>query len=345
MKKFFAVIGNPPYQESIEGTSDKPVYHFFLDEAYLISDHVELITPARFLFNAGKTPKDWNKKILADPHIKVQAYEHDSNSVFPNANIVGGVAVTYRDAKNIIGPIGVFSPFDELRRIKEKVLSDLEGGNISSIMHYQNRFILNELYADYPEAKELVSSEGRERRIVTSAFSKLAVFSDTQKSQKDIRILGVVDRGKRVYKWINSKYVEDNGTLDFYKVMQSKSNGASGTLGEKPARMISAPEIAEPGIGHTQTFLSIGNFETREGAESLLKYIKTKFARALLGLLKITQDNSPETWKYVPLQDFSPSSDINWSKSIAEIDQQLYKKYDLSEDEIAFIESHVKEMQ
>ena len=72
--------------------------------------------------------------------------------------------------------------------------------------------------------------------------------------------------------------------------------------------------------------------------------MKTKFCRVLLGILKITQDNAPEKWKYVPLQDFTPASDIDWSKSVAEIDKQLYAKYGLDEAEIAFIESHVKEM-
>lgn len=64
----------------------------------------------------------------------------------------------------------------------------------------------------------------------------------------------------------------------------------------------------------------------------------------MLGILKITQDNPRPKWKYVPLQDFTPSSDIDWSKSVAEIDRQLYAKYGLSDEEINFIESHVKEM-
>ena len=72
---------------------------------------------------------------------------------------------------------------------------------------------------------------------------------------------------------------------------------------------------------------------------------KTKFSRALLGVLKITQDNPPEKWKFIPLQDFTSNSDIDWTKSIAEVDQQLYKKYGLSEEEIQFIESKVKEME
>ena len=64
----------------------------------------------------------------------------------------------------------------------------------------------------------------------------------------------------------------------------------------------------------------------------------------MLGILKITQHNHKGTWKYVPLQDFTPSSDIDWSKSIHEIDLQLYRKYGLSVEEIEFIETHVKEM-
>lgn len=75
-----------------------------------------------------------------------------------------------------------------------------------------------------------------------------------------------------------------------------------------------------------------------------MAYIKSKFCRALLGVLKITQHNSAEKWKYVPLQDFTAHSDIDWSKSVAEIDRQLYRKYDLTADEIEFIETHVKEM-
>ena len=76
----------------------------------------------------------------------------------------------------------------------------------------------------------------------------------------------------------------------------------------------------------------------------ILKYIKTKFTRALLAVLKVTQDNNKGTWKCVPTQNFTDNSDIDWSKSIHDIDQQLYRKYGLSEQEIKFIESHVKEM-
>ena len=108
--------------------------------------------------------------------------------------------------------------------------------------------------------------------------------------------------------------------------------------------MLSTPLIGEPLIGYSQTFISIGKFDTKIEAEACFKYIKTKFARVMLGILKLTQDNPPATWAKVPLQDFTVNSDIDWTQSVADIDRQLYQKYDLSPEEIAFIETHVREM-
>mgnify|MGYP000922088415 FL=1 len=200
-KKFYAVIGNPPYQETVEGTSDKPIYNYFMDESYGVGEHVELITPSRFLFNAGKTPKAWNRKMLADPHLEVLKYEQVSSSVFPNTDIKGGVAITLRNVDKESGPIEVFTPFEELCTIRKKVVSDLRLGCMTDLMYLQERFNLNELYRDYPEAPEIISSGGRERRIVTSSFNKLAVFSDLQQTEDSVRILGLSQPGnRRVYK-------------------------------------------------------------------------------------------------------------------------------------------------
>ena len=110
-------------------------------------------------------------------------------------------------------------------------------------------------------------------------------------------------------------------------------------------RILSPPVLAGPGIGSTETFLSIGAFDTEDEATALLKYTKTKFARILLGVLKTTQDITPQKWDNVPNQKFADTSDIDWSKSISEIDQQLYAKYGLDKQEIEFIESHAKEME
>lgn len=114
----------------------------------------------------------------------------------------------------------------------------------------------------------------------------------------------------------------------------------SGVFGE----VLSTEIIAEPGLGYTQTFIGIGGYDTRAEALNVSKYLKTKFARSMLGILKITQDCPAPKWKYVPLQDFSAKSDIDWSGSVAEIDRQLYAKYGLSDEEVDFIETHVKEM-
>ena len=108
--------------------------------------------------------------------------------------------------------------------------------------------------------------------------------------------------------------------------------------------MIGEPLIGEPLIGHTDTFLSIGAFDSEAEAQNALKYVKGKFARTMLGILKITQHNSRSTWTKVPLQDFTENSDIDWSQPVADIDRQLYQKYGLNEEETAFIESRVKAM-
>lgn len=98
-------------------------------------------------------------------------------------------------------------------------------------------------------------------------------------------------------------------------------------------------------IGHTDTFISVGKFDNVGEAQACLKYIKTKFARTMLGTLKATQHNPRDTWSNVPLQDFTPNSDIDWSKSIAEIDRQLYNKYGLTDEETGFIERMIKPME
>jgi len=120
-KLFDYVIGNPPYQEEFSSDGNKtyaaPVYNNFMDAVDDVAEHVELIHPARFLFNAGSTPKAWNKKMLEDPHFKVLKYEEDATKVFPNTDIKGGVAVTYRDSTKEFGAIKVFTKYDELNSV------------------------------------------------------------------------------------------------------------------------------------------------------------------------------------------------------------------------------------
>lgn len=337
--KFDFVIGNPPYQEETEGTSDKPVYNDFMDGAELVADRVCLITPARFLFNAGKTPKIWNEKKLTDPHFKVLYYEQNSTNVFSNTDIKGGVAISYFDRNQFFEPIITFTAFPELNSILHKAINSKTFENITSIIYLQNKFDLEALYKDYPEYENVIGSNGKEKRLTTSIFTQLPVFANDKNGENDISILGLISN-VRTYKYINRRYLDDHENLDFYKVILPKANG-TGAIGE----VLSTPLVGEPLVGYTQSFIAFGAFSNRQDAENCMKYIKTKFARALLGTLKITQDNNRDTWVNVPLQDFTANSDIDWSKSISEIDRQLYAKYGLDEKEIEFIESHVKEME
>ena len=337
--KFDFIIGNPPYQEDTQGTSDIPIYNSFMDEAYKISPRVELITPARFLFDAGKTPKAWNEKMLADEHLKVLYYEQNSAKVFPNTDIKGGVVITYRDEKQLFGAIEAFSAFQELNSILQKVVSYKGFETLDDLIVQQNRWNLDALYKDHPEYRSIIGSNGNERRLTTPIFSALEIFRDQGIEGQDIKVLGLISN-RRFYRYVDKKYIDQkHENLYKWKVILPASNG-SGAIGE----VLSTPLIGEPLIGYTQSFIGIGSFESEAEAKNALKYIKSKFARTMLGTLKVTQHNHKGTWRYVPLQNFTNKSNIDWSRSIPEIDQQLYAKYGLDADEIAFIESHVKEM-
>lgn len=338
LMRFDFVVGNPPYQQEKEDNGRQPpVYDRFMDATYNVSDKVLLITPARFLFNAGQTQKEWNKKMLSDSKLKVLMYEQDSSKVFPNTDIKGGIAITYRSEEDEFGAIGVFTPIPELNSILHKVKEKIDK-SLAEIIYAPTKFDLDTLYKDHPDFKSLIKADGKDKLLRTNIFERLSVFYSS-KADDDIAVIGLIS-AKRTWRYIKRCYIDDsNEQLNKWKVLLPKSNG-SGTLGE----LLSTPLIAKPLEGYTQTFIGIGAFETEEEAQAAYKYVVSKFARTMLGVLKITQDNPPEKWKYVPLQDFSSSSDIDWSQSIQSIDSQLYDKYGLSEEERNFIETHVKEM-
>lgn len=336
--KFDVVVGNPPYQETGEAR-DEPVYHYFYELAERISTQYCLISPARFLFNAGQTPKQWNKKMLNDKHLRIELYVQNSSSVFPSTEIKGGVAIVYRNIKRIFEHVGVFTHFSELKSIVDKVNS-IDSSDFSAIVNPQGIYrFSDQFFKDFSQA-ERMQGKGTKNKIVSKSFSQMEfVFRNVKSSSDDISFLGLVN-GKRTYRWIASKYLSLPDSFDKYRVFIPESNG-SGVIGE----VLSAPFVGYPLVGHTDTFLTIGEFDTETEAQNCLKYIKSKFARTLLGVLKITQHNSRSTWTKVPMQDFTPQSDIDWTKSIPEIDHQLYTKYGLDEKEVAFIEEKIKPME
>lgn len=328
-------IGNPPYQAQTDNSRTKPIYDLFIDLSMDITHRVSLITPARYLFNAGFTSKKWNKKMLGSENLKVSIYKANSVTVFPNVDIKGGVAAIYYDKNRNFGGIGDFKAYEELDSISEKVNSTSEPSLVDIIYAESSyRFDTNKEFV-----QQLVSERlGNDKKVISNVFEKLPdLFTEVQ-GKGQIGFYGRLG-SDRCIRYIERKYIEDHPNLEKYKVFVPESNG-SGAIGE----VLSTPLIGEPLIGGTQTFLSIGAFDSRSEAEACLKYIKTKFARTMLGILKATQHNPKDTWRLVPLQDFTAGSDIDWSQSVAEIDRQLYKKYALTPDEIAFIEEKVSPM-
>lgn len=363
--KFDAVVGNPPYQDEEETNNRKtPIYPYFYESAYKIGDKAILISPARFLFDAGLTNKQWNNKMLNDKHLKVTYYEDDASKVFQNTDIKGGVAVIYRDINSDFGAIGQFIKSEEIRSLNERISKFKFKSMSSIIIGGRADFLMNDRFHEaYPNAKsdllyaiqEAATKKrknvptslapGSDNEIVTSTLEILSYAFVSNKPidpSNFIEITGVI-KNKRVSGWIKKEFLTtrrpNNNNIDFYKVFIPKSMG-SGNFGES----ISQPLFGSPGMSSTPTFLRVGMFETELEANNCAIYIKSKFARAMLGIKKVTQDNAVTVWSKIPLQDFTQNSDIDWIKSISEIDQQLYKKYQLSKEEIAFIEDKVKPM-
>ena len=344
--KFDGVVGNPPYQIAVQGDNknySSPVYHLFLDTAFKIADKVSLIHPARCLSNGGDTPDEFNQRLLADKHFKIVHFEKDSKKLFPSSTFEGGVVITLRDANQTFEPIGNFIPFDELKTIHDKVVGDENFQPLSEIIYTPIAHRLSEKF--FSERPELICKlqKPNDTALRTNIFERLQeILFDAKPNdgQEYIQILGKVGTA-RIYKWIRREYVNAPDLLDKYKVFVPAANGASGKLGNEPARIISKPVIGTPLVGCTQTFITVGAFDSEAEAQACIAYIKSKFCRVMLGILKVTQHNPPATWAKVPLQDFTSAGDIDWH---GDIDAQLYNKYKLSESEIKFIEEHVKAM-
>lgn len=345
-KKFDVVIGNPPYQNEAvrEGGRSEPIYHLFMDAAYEVGRQAIIITPARFLSNAGQTPKAWNAKMLADKHLRVAYFEPDSGKLFPQLAdpIKGGIVVTHRDSEQELGPIGTFTRHPVLNDILHKV-DRANGKSLMETVSSKGAFrYTDKMFEDYPNASEMIPA-GSSNMVV--GFSPLRFLWHVDKPNDDHVYATMYGRDstKRTSRFIRRDYVTGPESFDKWKVAITKVNGTGSTT-DFFGIALTNPFVLGPGVGVTLTFMTIGSFDSEAEAKACLAYLKSKFARAMLGVLKVTPDNARSTWKHVPLQDFTSASDIDWSQPIPQIDQQLYAKYKLSDAEIAFIESHVKPM-
>ena len=188
--KFDFAIGNPPYQDNAIGENDTyapPVYNKFLDAAYAVADSVEMIHPARFLFNAGSTPKAWNEKMLNDPHFKVMHYEEDASKVFANTDIKGGVAITYRTSDAKYEPIVVFTKYPALNHILHKVNNTIDFVPMDTLVVTRTAYRLTEkLHQEHTEAMDQLSK-------VQKAIDKL------KEAVKQSAVKAVVDTAQSTY--------------------------------------------------------------------------------------------------------------------------------------------------
>ena len=216
--KFDFVIGNPPYQEENKDNGrQSPVYNHFMDAAYQVSDCVEMITPARFLFNAGQTPKTWNKERLEDEHFKVLEYSSDASKVFPTTEIKGGIAITIRNTKKSYGKIGIFMEYDELNSILYKVIpfcdtciSDISIGAVP----YKYTDILKKEHPEY------VDLAGESFDLRTNALDKLGEKIFFKNKPVDggeyIQIAGLYNK-KREIMYAQHKYIDAAENFTGYK--------------------------------------------------------------------------------------------------------------------------------
>lgn len=351
--KFDVVVGNPPYQVNDKGqrndgsinASASPIFHRFCRISEKISHVQSIIMPARWLSGAGKGLSQFTKNMLNKESLQSFKLFTDSGMVFSNVDIKGGICF-YINKNSYVGLTNITVVFNDGN---EQYKGKLNSGNSGVFIPFRK------LVAILGKVKEIekclsktnmqsIISVRKPYGLSTDVFRNpnkynLPKLQNSKLKSDDIEIIGL-DNKKRVSKFAPSNYPIEihRNTINKWKVFFPYAYG-SGTFGESAG----TPLLGEPMQICTETFLRLGSFETKSEAESVLKYYKTKFFRVMVGILKTTQ-HSTTTFRFVPLQDFTQNSDIDWSKTISEIDQQLYKKYNLTEEEIAFIEEEVQPM-
>ncbi len=346
--KFDFIVGNPPYQEQISEHSDnaslsKQLFPSFVKAAIEVgSDSVVLITPSRW-FTADAQDKSFIKLrefFKSNNHIVALHHYPRDKDVFPGVDIAGGVSYfLYSD--DYEGDVDFYehsgSSYTSVRRPL------FEDG--LDIILSMNIFV--EIIHKVCERMDFISmttlTQGRNAFGIVGKRSELEQIS----TNKEFDGCYSVRCAHEEIRYTDEKSITKN--LDIaqrWKVFISKGNGGAGILNtEKAVAIVGKAYIGNNRSVCTDSLIPIGSFDTEKEAINLQKYLFTKFARFMIGILKVSQNIYQIVYRFVPVQDFTYESDIDWTKSIHEIDLQLYKKYNLSEEEIEFIETHVKEME
>ena len=333
--KFDVIIGNPPYQESDGGgreSSAVSLYHKFIECANVMSPtYTSMIIPARW-YSGGKGLDDFRNMMLSDSHIKFIYDYPETSDCFAHLNIRGGVCYFLRD-KNYKGDCTIYNMKNGT--VQSSTMRPLLEPGCQIFIRYNAAInILTKVRAKNEHTYgDIVSARNPFR--LPSNFSDYAKYADKLHNIKLYRF------GEDVY--IRPSQVERNTDLiSKWKVLVSKASPGGD---EYPHSIVSRPIISEPGSVCTETYLIIQVVPSKQAAKHLSAYIQTRFFRFMMSLIKNTQNISRGCYSFVPVQNLAADSDIDWSKSIHEIDTQLYAKYGLTAAEIDFIESKIKPME
>lgn len=338
--KFDVIIGNPPYQLSDgggTGSSAMPIYQHFVESAKKLKPrHLTMIIPARW-FVGGKGLDNFRESMLSDNRLLELHDFGNSSDCFPSVAIEGGVCyfLWSRDTRGLC-----------------KVYSHATDGNVTMV----ERPLLEEGSDVFIRQNEIISVIRKVMSKKEKSFSSIVsprnpynfrdeFLTSTSTAADSIKVFGVKEKKRTYLAFPKSSIGRNSEELPKYRLYISKADGAAGSIGYPiPARIIGRTEIGEPGTACTETFLRVGPFNDKEETQNAQKYMETRFFRALVGARK-GKNMTQNTYSFAPLQNFSTSSDIDWSKSISEIDDQLYKKYELTEEEIAFINEMINSME
>ena len=334
--KFGAVVGNPPYQVMDgggTGSSATPVYNKFVELAQNLSPkYVSMIIPAKW-YTGGKGLDDFRASMLNDKQLSCLYDVEDSRECFPTVDIAGGICYFLWQKGN---------------NSKCSVINIVKGERTRSLryLNEHDTFIRNQQVLNIIiKVKSQTSIGFLCQKVYSRKPFGIRSFQHgfPAKPGRDIALFG-----SDGITYLEEKDVPQNKQLiPKWKVIMSKASaehaGQTDANGRK--RVVSRLEVLPPNTICTESYLLLDVFESEMEAENMKKYIRTQFVRFLLASILITQNIVRDKFAFVPLQDFTSSSDINWSASVADIDQQLYRKYGLSADEIAFIEKMIKPME
>lgn len=345
---FDVVVGNPPYQQNVGSVTNKALaiqlFPMFMRLAQEITNkYVSLVVPSRWFSGDGQDKSFIPLRSYIKQNnyfVKIFTYLRD-NDLFPKVTI--GSIIYYLQEKG----------FDANNKLTE--FREFDGNNLTPavkrpLFEKDMEYVLSmNLMANYLHKvinhKQFVSLETittpRNPFGVPDVNNQLELLlTPTKDDMHETRIQCAYER----VMYIGRENIKRKcDIIDRWKVYTSKMNGGAGTLmDEKPVDILGRSFVGEPGSICSHALISIGDFSNKTEALNLQKYMCTKFLRFLVGFKKVSQALYQNVYSFVPLQDFTSSSDIDWSQSIDNIDSQLYKKYNLSEEEIAFIESKIK---